>query len=371
MTPENRHPQTPATKEVNPGIIPVEEGGERPHAIDAPSVQDVNTGEIPALIPEHSGELILTDEERRSKEFQNKTDYYKQSVDTAPKKRRALLLGGAAAAAVALAAGLFAGAKSNENTGNTPAPTQPVATAPAATAEATPIKTETPATTGSSEYDPATAAPLETAYSGELFDNLSAEQQAKIKTYADMPLETFRTLPVEEQLVFGQFILDNITPAFKYNLESNGAQYKEYADEVVAPSKDNTGQEISDINSFTLDASTALILADGVFDEDSARKMLSLSTSTLTGNFKNIDSFLDNTPEGFSYSRATVTGYKTYVEGNTTYAKVNQENETGGNKGQVTYRLVEFQDIKGATRLTWQQTLAVGPSDSRFDSSIS
>lgn len=150
MTPENRRPEAPVTKELHPGIVPIEEGGERPHIEDAPSVQDVNTGEIPTFLPNHSGELVLTDEERNSREFQEKTDYYKQRAaetevgwsptdgeslaDSAEQTKRGkgkllAILGGTAAAAVT-AASLFLLPKGENNANdNQPTPTQPVATA--------------------------------------------------------------------------------------------------------------------------------------------------------------------------------------------------------------------------------------------------
>lgn len=165
MTPENRQ-QVPVTKELNPGIVPIEEGGERPHTEDAPSIQDVNTGEIPTLLPDHSGQLILTDEERSSEVFQEKTDaqraYHEQrtnetetgwspsgneslpgNVEQKKKGKSKLLavLGGTAAAAVATVS-LFLLPKGDNTNNNQPAPTQPVATGEVTTSKSPELSKE-------------------------------------------------------------------------------------------------------------------------------------------------------------------------------------------------------------------------------------
>lgn len=166
MTPENRRPHTPATKELHPGIVPVEEGGERPHLEDAPSIQDINTGEIPTLLPDHSGKLVLTKEERSSDEFQQKTDalraYHQErsTVDTAPSHTaRNITLG---AASLLLAGGAIAGVTAlNNQPSNTPPETEPSATGGPIAGE-----TQAPAPTNTVESplaSPTNLGPLETA----------------------------------------------------------------------------------------------------------------------------------------------------------------------------------------------------------------
>lgn len=75
MSPENR-PQSPNTKDLHPGIVPIDQGGERPHEEDVPSIQTIDTGEIPTLVPDHSGELTLKEQERGP--FQEKLDAQRQ-----------------------------------------------------------------------------------------------------------------------------------------------------------------------------------------------------------------------------------------------------------------------------------------------------
>lgn len=239
MTPENRRPHTPATKELHPGIVPVEEGGERPHLEDAPSIQDINTGEIPTLLPDHSGKLVLTNEERSSDEFQQKTDalraYHQErsTVDAAPSHTaRNITLG---AASLLLAGGAIAGVTAlNNQPSNTPPETEPSATGGPIAGE-----TQAPAPTNTVESplaSPTNLGPLETAKPSASPEIEARYSVAELKA---MNVEQFNELPRNERMVLIRHMLEKAQEVSLYYGEDT---YKYNPLEVA--SEKNTAQEI-------------------------------------------------------------------------------------------------------------------------------
>lgn len=378
MTPENRRPQAPLSKEIHPGIIPVEEGGERPHLEDAPSVQDINTGEIPTLLPDHSGKLILTDEERSSKEFQEKTDYYKQrtaenETGWLPTDNEALtnstdqtrhgkgkmfaILGGTAAAAVT-AASLFLLPKGESTDNNNPTPTQPVATG-----EVTPGQTqETPG----NKVD-VTKRPQSIVEQG-LFNELSLEQQAEIRQLDAMPTEEFYKLPMATQLKYAQFIYDSNVERTKYLIKQNGSEYAPLL-KTVDPKPDNSGTEVWYQQQLRTEVQYTLMPDQKPLDKVNAQKLIVLGTTQDTAGFMSAFNTLETDKGGLlTPDNNPILAYKTDVQGTEATMKINANVEN--TLTQTTYKYTTFTDISGKERGTWQATLSVNSSDPRFVSSI-
>ncbi|MNQ27266.1 hypothetical protein D3C85_405210 [compost metagenome] len=249
MTPENRRPQTPLTREINPGIVPIEEGGERPHIVDAPSVQDINTGEIPTLIPDHSGRLVLTDDERSSDEFQQKTDalraYHQErtTADTASSHTtRNITIG---AASLLLVGGAIGGvAALNNQPSNTPPDTEP-------SAAGSPIagETQTPAPTNTAESplaSPTNLGPLETAKPTTVPETKKPTVEvmpASLEQYKAMTIDQFAALPKSEQLTYWSWQSRNLD-GFAKKLHETTLDSR---DKPVLASETNTAQEIAAI----------------------------------------------------------------------------------------------------------------------------
>ena len=254
MTPENRRPQAPVTKELHPGIVPVDEGGERPHLDDAPSVQDINTGEIPTLLPDHSGKLILTDEERNSDDFQRLTDaqreYHEQRTSTEPNKshrRRNIAIG---TTSLLLVGGATAGIiAANSESSDTPVETKPSATsAPTAGETQTPVAT---APVESALASPTNLGPLETPKPTATTETQKPTVEVmpvSLEKYKAMTAEQFAALPKSEQLTYWSWQSHNMD-AFAKELH---AATLDPRDKLVAASETNTAQEIETIQGYNI-----------------------------------------------------------------------------------------------------------------------
>ena len=249
MTPENRRPQAPVTKELHPGIVPVDEGGERPHLDDAPSVQDINTGEIPTLLPDHSGKLILTNEERNSDDFQRLTDaqreYHEQRTSTEPNKshrRRNIAIG---TTSLLLVGGATAGIiAANSESSDTPVETKPSATsAPTAGETQTPVAT---APVESALASPTNLGPLETpkpTATAETQKPTVEVMPVSLEKYKAMTIDQFAALPKSEQLTYWSWQSRSIDDFAKRLHETT----LDPRDKPVLASETNTAQEIAAI----------------------------------------------------------------------------------------------------------------------------
>lgn len=381
MTPENR-PQTHITKEVNPGIIPVDEGGERAHE-SAPSVQEIiNTGEIPKLVPEHSGELVLTDEERRSREFQHQTDaqrtYHEQrtvetetewspavseslSVSNEQKKKNKnkglLLKVGGAAAALGLALTTYLSTQSGDKSQDNPTPTQPVATA-----EATPEQTQETQV----KVD-VTKRPQSIVEQG-LFNELSPEQQAEIRKLNAMPTAEFYELPTATQLKYAQYIYDVNVERTKYLMKQNGSEYLPLLN-AVEPKPDNSATEVRYQQQLKAEVRLTLMPEQKPLDKTNAQKMLALGITQDTAGFMMAFNALETDKGGLlTPDNKPILASRTEVQGTEATMKINAN--VNNMVTQTTHEYTTFTDISGKERGTWRVVLSVSSGDSKFDSSI-
>lgn len=336
MTPENRRPQAPATKEVNPSIVPVAEGGER--GLDnAPSIQDITDSEIPTLLPNHSGELVLTDEERNSDEFQKKTDalraYHQErtTVDTAPSHTaRNVTIG---AASLLLVGGTIGGvaALNNQPSNNTPPETEPSATSGPVAGE-----TQAPAPTNVAESplaSPTNLGPLETEK-----PTPSATPEVKttytVEQLKAMTPAAYNALPRAERLVL---IQDMLKDAKDVSL-SYGDVYKFNPLDVA--SKDNTAQEIMNQIKYTIQL--PLLQKESPFadekgiDKLSAQKAMSAAFYDVSGEVTPLFTNMENKIQKTSTILEVTDKYSNVKEVGPPQTAIDQEGK------EIQYRTITF-----------------------------
>ena len=202
-----------------------------------------------------------------------------------------------------------------------------------------------------------------------LFEGLSSEQKAEIKSLDSMSVEEFRDQPLEKQLSFAQFAYDNNAPRVLKKMRDLGFDMEAYANRIATPSEESTPQEVVDRVSIVLDVASNLYSEDDEHDAVTARKMISLSLNTSTAVFNKYDTYLQNPATGLSMVTTTdITAAKTFETELGTQMKVNTIAETG--ETQTTFEHIEFIDIQGQKQSTWRSVLSIPASDSRYDSSV-
>lgn len=349
---------------------------------NASSVQefkDFDTDQLQqvAPAPETSGALVLTDEERSSREFQEKTDYYKQkaaetetgwlptdnevltdNVEQKKKSNRGLLIKiGGATAALGIALTTYLSTQSGDKTDDGPTPTQPTASA-----EVTPGQTqEAPA-----KVD-LTKRPQSIVEQG-LFKELSPEQQSEIRKLDGLPTTEFYKLPMATQLKYAQFIYDSNVERTKYLIEKNGSEYAPLL-KTVEPKPDNSGIEVWYQQQLKTEVQYTLMPDHKPFDKVNAQKMMVLNITQDTAGFMKTFNTIENDEGGLlKPDHNSILAYKTDVQGSEATMKINAniDNELS----QTTVKYTTFTDISGKERGTWQTILSVNSSDRRFVSSI-
>lgn len=329
-----------------------------------------------APAPETSGELILTDEERSSREFQEKTDYYKQkpaetetgwqptgseipteTVERKRKKKGLLITVGAGAVAAAVALTTYFSTQSGDKDQNGPTPTQPVATT-----EATAGQTQE-----AEEKVDVTKRPQSIVEQG-LFNKLSPEQQSEIRKLNDMPTTEFYKLPMATQLKYGQFIYDSNVERTKYLIKENGSEYAPLL-KTVEPKPDNSGTEVWYQQQLKAEVQYTLKPDQKPLDKVNAQKMLPLSATQDTAGFMNAFNILETNKGGLiKPDNNPILAYKTDVQGSEATMKLNTNTEN--ELSQSTLKYTTFTDISGQERGTWQVTLSVNSADPRFVPSL-
>ena len=242
-------------------------------------------------------------------------------------------------------------------------------TAPAA--EATPSPFSSPANTEAlnTAQPVIDTLPTDVIESG-LFEGLSSEKQAEIKSLDSMTVEQFRDQPLEKQLMFAQFAYDNNAPRVLKKMRNLGFDMEEYANRITTPSKESTPQEVTDRVSIVLDVAGSLYSADDTYDVDTARKMISLSLNPSTLAYAKYDEYLQNRPTGLSMATTTdINAAKTFESGNGTQMKINAISPEGKDV-QTTFEHIQFTDVQGQEQSTWRSVLSVPSSDSRYDTSV-
>jgi len=241
----------------------------------------------------------------------------------------------------------------------------------APSAEATPSPYSSPANTEAlnTAQPVIDTLPTDVIESG-LFEGLSSEKQAEIKSLDSMTVEQFRDQPLEKQLMFAQFAYDNNAPRVLQEMRNLGFDMEDYANRITTPSQESSPQEVTDHVSIVLDVAGSLYSADNTYDVDTARKMMSLSLNTSTSAFADYDEYLQNRPTGLSMATSTnITASKTFEAQDGTQMKVNSINQEGED-AQTTFEHIQFTDIQGQEKSTWRRVLSITSSDSRYDTSV-
>ena len=330
-----------------------------------------------APAPETSGALILTEEERSSREFQEKTDYYKQkpaetktgwlpsgseslteNVEQKKKGNKSRFIKiGAAAATLGVALTTYLSTQSGDKGEEGPTPTQPVATA-----EATAGQTQE-----AEEKVDVTKRPQSIVEQG-LFNKLSPEQQSEIRKLNDMPTTEFYKLPMATQLKYGQFIYDSNVERTKYLIKENGSEYAPLL-KTVEPKPDNSGTEVWYQQQLKAEVQYTLKPDQKPLDKINAQKMLPLSATQDTAGFMNAFNILETNKGGLiKPDNNPILAYKTDVQGSEATMKLNTNTEN--ELSQSTLKYTTFTDISGQERGTWQVTLSVNSADPRFVPSL-
>lgn len=330
-----------------------------------------------APAPETSGELILTDEERSSREFQEKTDYYKQkpaeteagwlpsgseslaeNVEQKKKGNKSLFIKiGAAAATVGVALTTYLSTQSGDKGEDGPTPTQPVATAEATAGQTQKVE----------EKVDVTKRPQSIVEQG-LFNKLSPEQQSEIRKLNDMPTTEFYKLPMATQLKYAQYIYDTNVERTKYLIQQNGSKYAPLL-KTVEPKPDNSGTEVWYQQQLRTEVQYTLMPDQKPLDKVNAQKMIVLGTTQDTAGFMIAFNAIETDKGGLlTPDNNPILAYKSEVQGNEATMKINAN--VDDKITQTTYDYTTFTDISGKERGAWQATLSVSNADPRFDGSI-
>jgi hypothetical protein len=330
-----------------------------------------------APAPETSGELILTDEERSSREFQEKTDYYKQkpaeteagwlpsgseslaeNVEQKKKGNKSLFIKiGAAAATVGVALTTYLSTQSGDKGEDGPTPTQPVATAEATAGQTQKVE----------EKVDVTKRPQSIVEQG-LFNKLSPEQQSEIRKLNDMPTTEFYKLPMATQLKYAQYIYDTNVERTKYLIQQNGSKYAPLL-KTVEPKPDNSGTEVWYQQQLRTEVQYTLMPDQKPLDKINAQKMIVLGTTQDTAGFMIAFNAIETDKGGLlTPDNNPILAYKSEVQGNEATMKINAN--VDDKITQTTYDYTTFTDISGKERGAWQATLSVSNADPRFDGSI-
>lgn len=202
-----------------------------------------------------------------------------------------------------------------------------------------------------------------------LFEGLSAEQQAEIKSFDSMTVEQFRAQPIEKQLVFAQFVYDNNAPRILKNMRDYGFDYEAYANRVTEPSETNTAQQVVDSASMVIDVAGNLYNDKNEYDLDTARKMLALGVDETSAAYEGYDSYLQTREIGLTMTTSTdISASKTFETEQGPLMKINYAKDE--KFGQTSYQFVTFKDITGADRGAWKWLLSVPQTDGRFDATV-
>lgn len=241
----------------------------------------------------------------------------------------------------------------------------------APSAEATPSPFSSPANTEAlnTAQPVIDTLPTDVIESG-LFEGLSSEKQAEIKSLDSMTVEQFRDQPLEKQLMFAQFAYDNNAPRVLQEMRNLGFDMEEYADRIKTPSEESTAQEVFDHVAIVLDVAGSLYSADDTYDADTARKMMSLSLNPSTSAYAKYDAYLQDRPTGLSMvTNTNITASKTFKTENGTAMKINTINAEGKDT-QNTFEHIQFTDTQGQEKSTWRSVISISTSDPRYDTSV-
>lgn len=261
---------------------------------------------------------------------------------------------------------------------------------PSASAPVVPGGEQSPSaseTTGGSGHETKTKyAP--TLEQTELFGTLNAEQQTLIRRYEAMPLETFRSLPEEKQLMYADFYY-NATKDYGIELLEQSLYYHEPSGQLTG--EDSAGQAIVDDFAerqgtlFYSLATNGKVSKINEANREEAQKALVLLYPQLMSDSQ------------VYQSRVSQLGALDGLEGNDVYnpnngdgyivRTVEDESPTGADMGAATkymnvssatgevqqyvYNFTEYKDIKGDDKETWRLKMIVGTNSSMYKPDLS
>jgi hypothetical protein len=283
-----------------------------------------------------------------------------ENNDKTPNKKKSLrnkLIGAGVVATLAISGGIIGinAANSGEKPAEVPSTSAPVEEEPVAPVEEAPASPETP-------LDP--AAGTENVVEYNLFETLTADQQAEIKKMESLSVEEFRTLPYEDQYKFARFVYDNNLDVLKFRLDNAGQSYMYEDANTTTPE----GIIATDVLETALISSLITVNpTDGiVFDSETARKVASMISLNPDDIFlKNTDAQIATWNVNMSTVIPTGEIQQSIVNTDGDYV-INLFVESTGQLVQSTIRVAEMVKIDGSTVVEPITILSVLESDPRF-----
>jgi hypothetical protein len=135
------------------------------------------------------------------------------------------------------------------------------------------------------------------------------------------------------------------------------------------PKPDNSATDIWNQQSLKTEVAYTLMPDQKPLDKVNAQKMIALNATQDTAGFMNAFNAIETNKGGLlTPDNSPIVAYKADIRGET--AVMEMTRKFNGELVQTTFEYVTFTDISGKERGTWQVTLSISESDSRFDSSI-
>lgn len=243
-----------------------------------------------------------------------------------------------------------------------------IMTSPAMTTEPISYGTTSSVTTETISDTNVYSLPPKDVVEGYSFENLTAEQQEKIRKLDAMSTEEFWALPETEQLEFAWYIYKNNLPRFEYLLDINDVEGKYIENPSTAEEYDNNQAYLLCFASgcmMTYDKDIDSI----AYDYDTAYKLAVLTYSDTQLHYDAWKSLCDKVVSAATLVqlRPTVEGYKKTNEGMVVnrYMTSNETIEIpiDSEHTQQTYQAVVFKDINGVEKTISYCTQTISQSD--------
>lgn len=201
------------------------------------------------------------------------------------------------------------------------------------------------------------------------FDTLNPSQQETIKTLHSLSVDEFRARPIEEQMMYGAWIVEN-------NYDRTMAQVQKEHEQIDTPligergtpSIYNTAQEIDNQRAVENVVASYLIDWESLngqgYNVDTARKMTSVMYSEESGNFANDTERIDKIesgemPTAISATPGIVMSESPLMESNGVYTKsyttdMEYQSNSSYDSSRMTMKWIAFTDIHGNNTGKWQ-----------------
>ena len=282
-----------------------------------------------------------------------------ENNDKTPNKKKSLrnkLIGAGVVATLAVSGGIIGinAANHGEKPAEVPSTSAPVEEEPVAPVDEEPSTPETPLDL---------AAGTENVVQYNLFETLTADQQAEIKRMESLSVEEFRTLVYEDQYKFARFVYDNNLDVLKFRLDNAGNSYVYENANTTTPVGIVAGGALET----ALMSSLKTVDSDGItFDSTTARKVASMLVESPDEIFfNNVDALIAswnvNTPPVIPASEVKMSIIN--KDGN---YMINSVDNFTGQLSQSTVKIAEMQKINGETVVDALTILTVLETDPRF-----